>query len=297
MQLPEEIERILDQGLPPNLSSVNAFSWLPGYIFKKDDGSRITNALILQNKIDRLGLNLIKIPKKYPYKQFVVCEDIDGESGFQSQKLMTTEMCRQLHQLIAEGPIKYYDMTSKNWVITKEGFLYIIDTGKKTIPNILKDKLFYEVSWFVLGDFITDHRSCYMNHPWQLLIRSGVSKHSTYTYECQAEISRLFSEDVAKRKENYNHYLQLARDVGFFIEGSYFDPENVGLQLAIALYLVDLDPEYKHAIVNDAHIIKDVMYQVKYRGCDEFSQPQSYVPPVEKYEIDDFKPLLQIFNK
>ena len=212
MELPSNIRTILDKHLPDNgTSPVKIYNWLPGYVVKRDL-TRITNANLLQEKINHLGLSLIKIPKKFAYKDFVISELIKGDSWFHSQKLMTIPMLRELHKLIVEGRTKYYEMISKNWVITRDGYLYIIDTnGDKSIPSTIEQRMFYEASWFLLGDTI---QGGYMNrrliHPWQRLIRGSWSKNSSYTPDVHKELVGLFTIDKRNRALVYDRYRKLA---------------------------------------------------------------------------------------
>lgn len=280
---------------------VGTFDWLPGYIVKRDvDHTRIANAKFLQDKIDKLGLVTIKIPQKYPYKDFVIAQFIEGHSGFNSQKRMSISMMRELHQLIAEGPMKYYDMITRNWMITDDGYLYIIDTDDKCIPKTIEDRLFYEASWFLLGDIITGHGGCYMNrrinHPWQLLVRGCYSKHSTYTQDVYLEIIHLFEKDVSDRLSAYHHYQQLVCDIlncaWSTFSGKNFDPNSMAIQLATGLYLSNLDEQFKEILIAEPHLLKYIVCKVQACGYDEFKV--STVPPITYYEIDDFQKYLTL---
>lgn len=315
MELPLHIKQLLDANLLAEKKlpekgnrmfhrTIIEYDWLPGYIVKFNDG-RVENARLLQAKIDNLGITNIKIPKKYVYGEFAICEKINGFGWNNGQNAMTIPLLHQLHRLITEGRLKYYDMICGNWIITNDGDLYIIDIDSKCFPKNLKEELFYEASWFLLGDIITGHGGCYMNrnvnHPWQVIVRSTYSKHCRFPNSVYSEISKLFKRDVSNRKQSYDHYKQLAcKMINCDWPGKVkkqhrieFDPNNVAIQLAVGLYLSSLNDEFKHKLIENPHSLKDVLYEVQVCGYDEFFD-KSPVPPVEHYEIDDFQKWLTL---
>lgn len=305
MELPKNIRTLLDHQLDANETfRVKTFKWLPGYIVKRGI-ERITNAEIMRNKIEKLGLKRIRIPKKYHYKDdIIVCEYIAGHTWFQSQEFVDTETMTELHDLIVEGHTKYYEMITRNWIISGR-YLYIIDLDNKSIPSSLERRIFYETSWFLLGDIITDHGGCFMNmkvnHPFQIIVRGCMSEHSTYTNDVSALISKLFKNDKQERQMQYDKYMNKACRIHSckrpempisdehykFIQ---YDVDNPTIQLATALYLADLHQEFRTALMTNPHLLKDVINEVRYRGYDESNQ--SPVPPIKAYEFDSLETIL-----
>ena len=267
------------------------------------DQTRVANAKILREKIDKLGLSLIKIPNKFVYKNYVISELINGVNRFDSQKSITVPMLKELHKLIAEGPIKHYDMISDNWKVSGK-YLYIIDTDSKCIPSTIDKQLFYETSWFLLGDIITGHGGCYMNrlinHPWQILIRSLWSKNSTYNPDARREIYDLFVLDVQQRLTFFNRYQKMACKIlnceWTNFSGKKFDPDNIAVQVAVALYLSDFSVDFREYLVKNPHKLKDIIYEVKARGYDECSGV-SDIPQITNYEIEDLEKYLILEDK
>lgn len=308
MDLPTDIKQLLDNNLHlENLpkkspyTSTKEYKWLPGYIVKFND-NRVENARILQDKINSLGLKNIKIPKKYIYNDYAICEKINGYNWFDGQKAMTAQLISELHILLTTGRFKYYDMICGNWVITENNILYIIDTDSKCIPKTLDDELFYEASWFLLGDIITGHGGCYMNrkvnYPWQVLIRSLYSKHCMFSQRVRDEIYRLFNNDKNDRLEKYNYYRnivckKLNVNLPNKLDPNELNYNNIEIQLMLGLYLTSLDNEYKYRLINDPHILKDILYKVHKQGYDEcFSITK--LEPITEYEIEDFQKWLTI---
>jgi len=311
MELPLYIRELLDTNLLTEkklpgkcYNTTKEYDWLPGYIVKLND-NRVENSRLLQEKIDSLGITNIRIPKKYVYGDFAICEKIKGKGWYDGQKAMTVPLLHQLHRLITEGRPKYYDMICGNWIITDDGNLYIIDTDSKCLPKNLKKELFYEVSWFLLGDIITGHGGCYMNrnvnHPWQVIVRSTWSKSCRFPDNVYSEIKTLFKRDVVNRTQSYEHFKQLACKIlncEWPVEikkphTTEFDPDNMAIQLATGLYLSSLNPEFEQILIRNPHLLKDVIYEVYARGDDEVFV-KSVIPHVLEYEIHDFQKFLTV---
>ena len=197
-------------------------------------------------------------------------------------------------------------MICGNWIITDDEFLYVIDTDNKCFPKNLKKELFYEASWFLLGDIITGHGGCYMNrvinHPWQIIVRSCWSKRCQFPKDVYTEIHDLFDKDVTDINKSYDYYRDLASKIlncewpdkissGNTIK---FDPNSMVIQLGLGLYLSSLNEEFKQNLIDNPHLIKDVLYKVHAQGHDDCFFESPIVPLVKNYEIEDFRYYLNI---
>ena len=149
-ELPVHIRRILDKhdgelqellikwNKYPDLQggiNVTSKEWLPGY-FIKYDIERAINATRLKSFLQQKKLDLIDVPQKYVYQVFdkeaasttknsiVIAEQIEGSEGIGYR--LSSKQASQLETVKKEAHHK--DLYARNYIITKNDKIYIIDT-------------------------------------------------------------------------------------------------------------------------------------------------------------------------
>ncbi len=122
-----ELKVILDANLTELINKPQTFSWLPGFIIKKEQG-RVHGSLFIRDTAKKLGCNLVTAPVARYYKS-KLGQDCSIERIINiSQEPFSLEQTKQLYTIMQATNLA--DITAENVLNTPEGIATIVDVEK-----------------------------------------------------------------------------------------------------------------------------------------------------------------------